>query len=125
MLSPARLFLVLNELVFVSLGALLVWVALTGRYFFDRRAWTWIGLGAVLIYWGLRTVVKAGSRPLTVGRSDRATSGVRGASLALVGLMMLGIAWLPFAWVAPLLGGAGAILIARGMLSAVLALRMP
>jgi hypothetical protein len=119
MLTPAHLFRLLNELIFVLLGALLVWVAVTGRYFFDRRAPTWIGLGAFLVYWGLRAWTRAGRY---------ASSGehrVRGGSLALVGVMMFGIAWLPFRWVAPLLAAAGGILVVRGMLSALLVARTP
>ena len=117
MLSPVKLFRLLTEFVFVLLGALLVWVATTGRYFFNRRAPAWIGLGAILIYWGLR----AGWR--TRQADAREDSLVRGVSLALVGVMMLGIAWLPFAWVAPLLGVAGGILVLRGLVSAVLVTR--
>jgi len=117
MLRPAHLFRLLNELIFVLLGALLVWVAATGRYFFNRRAPGWIGLGAFLIYWGVRAWARAG--PSTSRGEDR----VRGGSLAVVGLLMLGIAWLPFRWVAPLLGAAGSILALRGIVSVVLVAR--
>lgn len=119
MLNPARLFRLLNELVFILLGLLLVWVAMTGRYFFNRRAPSWIVLGVVLILWGARAW-----RPRLVAPGlSAAPQIVRGASLVLVGAMMLGIAWLPFQWVAPLLGSAGVILALRGLVSAVLALR--
>ena len=117
MLSPAKLFRLMTEFVFVLLGVLLVWVATTGRYFFDRHAPAWIGLGAILIYWGLR----AGWRTRQAGA--RGDSLVRGASLALVGAIMLGMAWLPFSWVAPLLGVAGGILVLRGLVSALLVVR--
>ena len=119
MLGPAHLFRLLNELIFVLLGVLLVWVSATGRYFFDRRAPTWIGLGAFLVYWGVRAWMRAGRH------SSSGEHRVRGGSLALVGMMMLGIAWLPFRWVAPLLAAAGGILVVRGMLSAVLVARTP
>ncbi len=117
MLNPAAAFRLLNELIFVLLGTLLVWVAVTGRYFFNRRAPAWIGLGAFLIYWGVRAWARAG------GYASRGEHVVRGSSLALVGVMMLGIAWLPFRWVAPLLGAAGSILALRGIISAVLVAR--
>ena len=58
----------------------------------------------------------------SAGRSD---DRVRGTSLALLGVVMLGITWLPFAWVAPLLGVAGGILILRGSASVVLVVRLP
>src|SRR3989442_15866155 len=58
MLSPNKVFRLLSELVFVLLGVLLVWLAATGRFagrfLSDRRSAAWIGLGAFLIYWGLR-----------------------------------------------------------------------
>ncbi len=111
MLSPANLFRVLNELVFILLGVLLVWVAVTGRFYFPRRGPAWIGLGAFLVYWGLRAWLRAGRS------APRGEAAVRGASLALVGAMMLAIALLPFRWSAPLLGAAGAILAVRGLVS--------
>jgi hypothetical protein len=114
MLSLAKVFRLLTEFIFVLLGLLLVWVATTGRHFFDRRAPAWMGLGALLILWGLGTLWRAGRSGL------RADNLVRGASLALMGAMILGMAWLPFAWVAPLLGVAGGVMVLRGLVSAVL-----
>ena len=125
MVSPAKLFRLLNELVFIFLGVLLLWVAVTGRYFFNRRATTWVGLGAFLIYWGLRTWWRTSRSPQQPSRRERAAAAVRASSLALLGAMMLGIAWLPFPWVAPLLGAAGSILLLRGMVSVVLVARIP
>ncbi len=122
MLSPANVFRLLSELVFVLLGVLLVWVARTGRYSFNRRAPAWIGLGAFLVYWGLRAWWR-GSRQAS--RGEAAAGAVRGASLALVGGMMLGIVWVPFRWTAPLLGAVGAALMVRGLVSAVLVARTP
>ena len=121
MLSLANLFRVLNELVFVLLGVLLVWVAVSGRYSFNRRAPGWIGLGAFLLYWGLRAWSRRGRG---AWRGEAAATAVRGASLALVGAMMLGIVWVPFRWTAPLLGAAGVILMVRGLLSTVLFARI-
>ncbi len=122
MLSPANVFRLLNELVFVLLGLLLMWVALTKRYSFDRRAPAWIGLGAFLVYWGLRAWWRRSRQAV---RGQAAAAAVRGASLALVGAMMLGIVWVPFRWTAPLLGAAGAILMLRGVVSALLFVRIP
>ncbi len=123
MLSPAKLFRLVTELIFVLLGLFLVWFTASGRLVFAfhsmRRSAPWIGLGVFLIYWGLRAVQRAGRS------SNRSDDRVRGGSLALVGLLMLGISWLPFGWVAPLLGAAGGILILRGVASAVLVARLP
>ncbi len=48
MVTPLRLFRMVNELIFVLLGALLLWLAASGRYFFDPRRPGWLVLGAVL-----------------------------------------------------------------------------
>ena len=123
MLSPAKVFRLLTELIFIPLGLFLVWFATTGRLSFGflsvRRSAPWVGLGAFLIYWGVRAVLRARR---SAGRSD---DRVRGAALALLGAVMLGITWLPFAGVAPLLGVAGGILILRGLASVVLVVRLP
>ncbi len=117
MLNSANLLRMVNELLFVLLGALLIWVAATGHYFFNRRTPAWIGLGAFLVYWGLRAWWRAGRE------ASRREAAVRGGSLALVGAMMLGIAWLPFRWSALLLGAAGGILAVRGLVSTALVVR--
>jgi len=120
MLAPASLFRLLSELVFVLLGALLVWVAWTGQLLWNRRSAVWLGLGAFLVYWGLRAWWQA-DRAKT--RRELAAETVRGISLALVGALMLGIAWLPFPWIAVLLGAAGGVLVVRGIFTAALVLR--
>jgi len=122
MLSPNKVFRLLSELVFVLLGVLLVWLAATGRFasrfLSDRHSPAWIGLGAFLIYWGLRAWWHVESL------ASRADNRVRGGSLALVGALMLGIAGVPFRWVAPLLGASGGILVVRGLVSAALLARV-
>jgi hypothetical protein len=52
-------------------------------------------------------------------------SGIRAASLALVGAIVLGIAFLPFSFAAPLLSAAGGILALRGLVSVVIFARTP
>lgn len=111
MLKPAALLRMVTELVLALLGLLLVQVAITGRFYWDRRSTLWLALGLFLIYWGFRAWVRA-SRG-TPRREER----LRGASLALVGALMLGIVRAPWSWVAPLLGLAGALLAMRGLLS--------
>jgi hypothetical protein len=95
-LSPAYLFPLLNELVFVLLGALLVFIALSRRFSLPRHSIAWMGLGVILIYWGLRIWIRS------MRAQPRWPSGVRAASLALVGAIVLGIAFLPFSLAAPL-----------------------
>ena len=120
MLAPAKLLALLNEIIFVLLGLLLVQVALTGRLFWNRRAPAWIGLGAFLIYWGLRALWRAGFTQRPAPHTLRAAAAVRGASLAMLGVLMLGVAWMPFAWVAPLLIAAGVVMALRGAVNAAL-----
>ena len=117
MLKTASLLRLLNELVLLLLGGLLVWVALSGNFFPDRRSTPWLVLGAFLVYWGLRTAARAGRY------ASRWEHYVRGGSLALVGAMMLGIAWAPFDWIKPLLIAAGAVLILRSIAEAALIAR--
>ncbi len=112
MAAPALLFRLLNEFVFILLGALLALMAVSGRYGAPGRSTAWITLGAFLIYWGVR----AWLRPER--NAPRWQSRVRGASLVLVGTMVLAMAWAPFGYVAPLLEVAGVVLVLRGLASA-------
>jgi hypothetical protein len=120
MASPTNLLRLVIEFVFILLGALLLWVGLSGHFLFgrfDRRSVLWIALGFVVLYAGVRALARA-------GRSAMATQDrIRGASFGLLGLMMLGVAGLPFGYVQPLLGAAGVVLILRGLASAVMVLR--
>ena len=63
MASPSHLFRVVNEFVFMLVGALLVLFALTGRYLFNPRRPGWIGLSLVLILWGFGTWRRARLNP--------------------------------------------------------------
>jgi hypothetical protein len=117
MRSATDLLRVLIEFVFILLGSLILWVSVTGRYFFDRRAIAWIALGAALFLFGVRGLWRA--RKFAAAPEDF----VRGISHVLVGLMMLGVAALPFRFEGPLLGIAGTILIFRGLANAVLVFR--
>jgi hypothetical protein len=115
--SPANLFRVMTEMIFVLLGGFLVWVGLNGRFMFDPRKPAWLGLGAVLVYWGVRAWMKTRRAART---AERTTVRVGGVSLALVGLMMLGLVYVEFRWVGTLLAIAGGILVLRGLVSAAL-----
>src|SRR5260370_42715906 len=85
--SPSNLFRVINEFVFMLVGALLVLFALTGRYLFNPRRPGWIALSVVLILWGLGTWSRARRSRIAV---DRLGTKIGGGSLALAG-MDLGI----------------------------------
>ena len=124
MLTPANLFRMMTEFIFILLGGFLVWLGMSNRFLtpvnFDPRSPAWLGLGAVLIYWGVRTWLKT---PRAARTSDRTVARVGGASLVIVGLAMLSLVFLTFRWVGLALAAAGGVLAIRGLLAAVLSLR--
>jgi hypothetical protein len=123
MLKPANLFRMMTEFIFILLGGFLAWVGLSGRLDpgnFNPRGPAWLGLGAVLIYWGARTWAKTARAART---ADRAAAQVGGASLILVGVMMLSLMFVEFRRVGIVFAAAGMILALRGILAAVLSLR--
>jgi hypothetical protein len=124
MLNPANLFRMMSEFIFILLGGVLVWLGLNNRFLdppsFDPRSPAWLGLGAALIYWGVRAWMKTARAART---SDRMVARVGGASLVLVGCMMLALVFLELRWVGITLACAGAVLALRGFVAAVLSLR--
>jgi hypothetical protein len=120
LLTPAHMFRMLNELIFVLLGGLMVWLGLSYHFFFDPRRPGWVLLGALLILWGARTWWRASRIAVP---TLRAIARIRGGSLILVGALMTSLLWLEFRWTGAALATAGGILIARGLASAALSLR--
>jgi hypothetical protein len=121
MVNPANLFRMMTEMIFVLLGGVLVWVGLNRAFLFDPRKPAWLLLGAVLMFWGARTWVKT----IRAARSsDRTAVRIGAASLVLVGLMMLGLNFVPFRLAGFALAATGGVLVLRGLLSAGLALGM-
>jgi len=123
MLSPANLFRMMTEFIFILLGGFLAWLGLSGRLElgnFNPRGPAWLGLGAVLIYWGARTWAKTARAART---SERTVAQVGAASLILVGLMMFSLLFVEFRRVGIVFAAAGTILALRGILAAVLSLR--
>jgi hypothetical protein len=123
MLKPANLFRMMTEMIFVLLGCLLVWLGLNNRFMlnFNPRSPAWLGLGAVLVYWGARAWMKTAR---TARTSERTVVRVGGASLVLVGFIMFGLAVVEFRWVGTALAITGAIVALRGLAGAVFSLRM-
>ena len=119
--NPANMFRMMIEFIFILLGGFLVWLGLSNRFLFNPKSHGWLGLGGVLIYWGVRAWAKTARAART---SDRMVERIGGTSLILVGLMMLGLVVVGFRWVGIALALTGAILILRGMAAAVLSLRM-
>lgn len=120
MLTPERLLRFFIELIFILLGGMLIWLGLGGPIYgrtVDRHSVAWIVLSVALILWGLRALPK---------RSQwwaRWQNWTRGLSLALLGVLMLTIRWVPFHWVGPMLAAGGGILALRGVIACALILR--
>jgi hypothetical protein len=117
MLTPERLLRLMIELIFVMLGALVVWLGLARRIAVDRHSVSWLILSVVLILWGLRALYRPGQWWL------RWENWTRGLSLALLGVLMLVISRLPFMCVAPMMAAAGGLLVLRGIIGSALILR--
>ena len=117
MLTPDRLLRIVIEMIFVLLGALVVWLGVTGRIFFDRRTGPWMILSVALILWGVYAFFRPGRAWL---RGERWT---RGLSLTLLGIVMFAISRTPFFWVGKLFALAGIVLVLRGLAGCVLILR--
>jgi hypothetical protein len=120
MVSPANLFRMLTEFVFILLGGLFVYVGLSRRFLFDPSNPALLLLDGVLVYWGARALAKS----VRGGRTPaRVATQIGAASLILVGLMMLSLVFVEYRWVGATLASAGLILSVRGLAGAVLALR--
>jgi hypothetical protein len=118
MFTPERLLRLVIEIIFVLLGLLVVWLGLTGQIFFDRHKLPWLILSVALILWGIRGIYrKPESKP------PQPEDYTRGVSLTVLGIVLLAISRVPFAWVGPLLACAGVVLAARGIAGTVLLLR--
>jgi hypothetical protein len=115
--SLERLLRLTIETVFILLGALVLWLGVTGRIFFDRRAPSWLAVSAALILWGAFAIYKPGNA------WARWEVWTRGLSLILLGVVMLAISHVTFQWVAPLLNVAGSLLILRGFVGSILVAR--
>ena len=116
-MQTANLFRLLNEFIMLLLGALLILLAASQRIGLPSRPGLWYGLGAILILWGLRT----GMRPVSKAANEHAA--IRGGSLILVGLIILGVPLVSLRYEAVLLALAGGVLVLRGLLGSVLVVR--
>ena len=117
MLRTERLLRLIIEIIFVFLGALVVWLGVTGRIMVDRRRPGWLILSGVLVLWGLRALYRPRQWWL------RWENWTRGLSLALLGVLMLAISRVPFEWVGPLLATGGGLLALRGIIGSALVFR--
>jgi hypothetical protein len=117
MLSPARLTQLVVEVIFLLLGFLVVWLGATSHINFDRRSMGWLVISVGVAAWGLLALGKPGQWWARLQKWNR------GGSMLLLGLLMLAISRVPFAWVGRLLAVCGLVLIFRGVLGSVLILK--
>lgn len=117
MLTPQSVLRFTIELIFVCLGAIVVWLGVTGQVMVERHKPSWLILSAALILWGLRALY--GSKKWWA----RWENWTRGLSLILLGLVMLAISRVPFLWIGPLLAAAGVVMALRGIIGAALVFR--
>ncbi|MGA8143074.1 MAG: hypothetical protein WB987_04195 [Candidatus Acidiferrales bacterium] len=117
MQTTASLFRLLNEFIVLLLGALLILLAASHRISLPTRPGLWIVLGIALVFWGLRT----GMRPEP--KTAHEHSAIRGGSLILVGIIIVGVPLVPLQYEALLLALAGGVLVLRGLLGSVLLVR--
>lgn len=117
MLTPQRVLRLTIELIFLLLGALVVWLALSGRISVERHRPAWFLLSGVIILWGLRALYGPNKW------WARWENWTRGLSLTLLGVVMLIIWRVPFVWIGPLLAAAGVVMVLRGLIGAALVFR--
>jgi hypothetical protein len=116
-LSPASLFRLMSEFIMLLLGALLILLALTRRVGLPTRPSALVFLGVLFLYWGVRAWMRREAD------SARVQTHIRGGSLVLVGLLVLGIPLMPLRYANLLLGSAGSVLVLRGLIGAFLSFK--
>jgi hypothetical protein len=115
--TPATLFRLLSEFIVLLLGALLILLALTRPIGLPGRPVAMVILGVILIYWGVRALARPGlAAEIWLAR-------IRAGSLVLVGVLVLGIRFLPLRYAELLLVLAGGVLVIRGLVAGVLLAR--
>jgi hypothetical protein len=117
--TSANLLRLLGEFIVLLLGALMILLAITGRVGLPARPSALPLLAILVIYWAVRVWI--GREPEGVRLETR----IRAASLALVGVLLLGIRVLPLRHANLLLGLAGGVLLLRGLVRGILLARHP
>jgi hypothetical protein len=115
--TTAALFRLLSEFILLLLGAMLILIALTRPVGLPAYPAALLILGMVLIYWGVRILMRPRQH------ADRWPTRIQAGSLMLVGFLVLGIRLLPLRYTALLVALAGGLLMLRGITVAVLLAR--
>jgi hypothetical protein len=119
MFSPARLTQFTVELIFVLLGALVIWLGLHERINFNPSSALWLALSIGAIAWGALALARPGQP------GGRWLKWNRGSSMILLGLLMWMIGRVPFAMAGGFLAVCGLVLVLRGVVGSVLILKQP
>jgi hypothetical protein len=112
MATPGNLFRLLSEFIVLLLGALLILLAATGRIGLPSRPGGVVALGAVFIFWGVRAATRGAAK------AARLETMIRAGSLALVGILILTVPFVPAHRAPQLFILAGGVLVLRGALAA-------
>lgn len=112
MATPNNLFRLLSEFIVLLLGALLILLAATGRIGLPSRPAGVVALGAIFIFWGVRAATRPGAK------AAREETMIRAGSLALVGILILAVPFVPAHRAPQLFILAGGVLVLRGALAA-------
>ena len=117
MLSPARLVELMVEVVFLLLGALVIWLELNSHISVERHSVAWLVISVAILAWGLLALARPG------GSRAHWQKWNRGLSLLLLGILMLVITRVEFQWVGKLLALSGLVLLVRGLFGTFLILK--
>jgi hypothetical protein len=115
--TPATLFRLLSEFIVLLLGALLILLAVTRPVGLPGRPVSMVILGVILMYWGVRALARPGQA------AELWLARIRAGSLVLVGVLVLGIRFLPLRDAELQLMLAGGVLVIRGLAGGILLAR--
>jgi hypothetical protein len=119
MLSPARLTQLTVELIFVLLGALVIWLGFHGQINFNPSSALWLAISIGSIAWGALALARPGEWRVRWQKWNR------GGSMILLGLLMLAIGRVPYVMAGKFLAVCGLVLVLRGVFGSLLILRQP
>lgn len=117
MLAPAVVFRLLSEFILLFLGALMIFLGVSGQVGLPTRPAALVALGAFFLYWAARAWMSP--EPGTA----RLPRIIRAGSLAVVGVLALAIPLSPLRQAGTLLEVLGAVLVVRGLVSSALLFR--
>jgi hypothetical protein len=116
MAARPNFLLVVSEFIVMLLGGFLILLSVSRTIGVPSKP-VMIILGAVVVYWALRSWMR--KEPAAA----RLQTHVRAGSLAILGLIMITIALVPLSFANMLVTLAGGVLVVRGIIAALLMLR--